>query len=71
MIILFMRHIKATIIITTTSTVAPHTIGLSLNNLCSDSIVVGDRFTMLKFSATNPVSIRFQMKNKYKPKGLL
>ena len=56
-IIVFMRHSKTTIIITTTSTVAPHTIGLSLNNPCSDSIVGGERFALLKFSATNPMSI--------------
>ena len=56
-IILFMRHIETTIMITTTSTVAPHTIGLSLNILCSDSIVGGERFALLKFSATNPISI--------------
>ena len=55
--ILFMRHTKTTIMITTTSTVAPLTIGLSLNILCSDSIVGGERFALLKFSATNPMSI--------------
>ena len=56
-IIFFMRHRETTIMITTTSTVAPITIGLSLNILCSDSIVGGERFALLKCSATNPISI--------------
>ena len=59
-IILFMRHTETTIMITTTSTVAPHTIGLSLNILCSDSIVGGERFALLKVSATNPMIFDFK-----------